>query len=352
MNFRKLIALVFAGACATLAAEPRVVGYYPYWAQYSQFYPKDVRFHLLSQVHYGYLVPDSEGQLALADASDEANFVALAKAVANQEGVELLAIVGGMGNEEALRAVAGSAEKRDALIKSALRWVNKYGLDGMELDWPSLQSEDAENYSALLTAMTEAFADAKLMMVASIHGKNAVDLYRTADYNNLDYVTVSVLDQMDDASTTLSPNFSVDKTTNVLRELVKKGFADSLLVPVAPFYGKAYAGAQGLGTPHQGVGSGNEGFWSFRDLMEKFNDKVYTVSFDEATQSEVAVSSQETIVFTGIPTVKALASFVAEEGLGGIAAFDISQDHREPLVSLLVTAGKVLRPKLDYKKKK
>jgi GH18 family chitinase len=348
---RKLLLAILALAITAFAATPRVVGYYPYWAQYSQFYPKDVRYELLTQVHYGYLVPDASGELAFADASDEPNFVDLAKSVADREGLELMAVIGGQGNEDALRMVAASAEKRAALVKSALRFVKKYGLDGMELDWANPQSSDAENYSALLVALTEAFAEAELALSASVYGRASLDVYRSADLNNLDYVMVNMLDQMDESATEVSPNFSPVKATEAVERLVKKGVEPNLLIPIAPLYGKSYAQAQGLGTAHQGSGSGNEGYWSFKDLMDKFNGDSYKVSFDEDTQSEVAVSSQETIVFTGIPTVKALASYAKDEKLAGIAVYDISQDRCEPIVSLLVTAGKVLRPELNYKKK-
>jgi GH18 family chitinase len=87
--------------------------------------------------------------------------------------------------------------------------------------------------------------------------------------------------------------------------------------------------------------------------MEKFNKKnAYSVSFDESSKSEVAVSEDETIVFNGIPSIKAVTEAVKENGYGGVAAFDISGDRKEPIVSLLVTVGQVLRPEIDYKKKK
>ncbi|WP_461252245.1 hypothetical protein, partial [Treponema sp. R8-4-B8] len=66
----------------------------------------------------------------------------------------------------------------------------------------------------------------------------------------------------------------------------------------------------------------------------------------------VAVNENETIVFNGIPSVKAIAEAVKSNGYGGVSAFDISGDHKESIVSLLVTIGQVLRPEIDYKKKK
>ena len=86
--------------------------------------------------------------------------------------------------------------------------------------------------------------------------------------------------------------------------------------------------------------------------MTKFDSPDYKVSFDEATKSEVAVSDMESIVFMGIPSVKALSEVVKNNGYAGVAAYDLSQDHHEPLVSLLVTIGLELRPDVNYKSKK
>jgi hypothetical protein len=54
----------------------------------------------------------------------------------------------------------------------------------------------------------------------------------------------------------------------------------------------------------------------------------------------------------GIPSVKAVAEQVKSEGMAGVAVYDLSQDHHEPIVSLLVTIGLQLRPEVNYKAKK
>ena len=86
--------------------------------------------------------------------------------------------------------------------------------------------------------------------------------------------------------------------------------------------------------------------------MKKFEAPDYKVSFDEASKSEIATSEIESIVFMGIPSVKALAETVKSEGYAGVAAYDLSEDHTEPIVSLMVTIGLELRPDVNYKAKK
>jgi hypothetical protein len=87
--------------------------------------------------------------------------------------------------------------------------------------------------------------------------------------------------------------------------------------------------------------------------MQKFSKAAaYNVSFDGASQSEVAIGANEIIVFNGIPSMQARARAVKESGYGGIAVFDLTGDHKEPIVSLLVTINQILRPEVDFKKKR
>ena len=134
-----------------------------------------------------------------------------------------------------------------------------------------------------------------------------------------------------------------------LEKAADAGIQKSLLVPVVYFYGKSFLGATGFGSSHQGTGSGNEGYLPYKELMSKFDTPDYKVSFDSDSQSEIAVSKEEAIVFMGIPSVKAVAVNVKNNGYAGVAVYDVSQDHHEPIVSVLVTIGLELRPGVNYK---
>ena len=63
MKFKYLaLALGFAFLTCAQAAGPKVVGYYPYWVQYSQFLPKDVQFNRVTDIHYTSLTPSEIGR--------------------------------------------------------------------------------------------------------------------------------------------------------------------------------------------------------------------------------------------------------------------------------------------------
>jgi len=151
----------------------------------------------------------------------------------------------------------------------------------------------------------------------------------------------------------VKPNSNTTQNVKVLAAFASAGIPKEKLVAIVPFYGKSFDGASGLGSSFSGIGSGNEGVLQYKDLMDKFsNANAYKVSLDNASQSEIAVSDSEIIVFNGIPSMQAMAKAIKDSGYGGVAVFDISGDHKEPAVSLLVSIGQILRPEVNYKKKK
>lgn len=345
---KKMFLLAVAALVAAAVAAPfRVVGYFPYWAQFSQFMPKDVRYQFVTHIHYASLAPAEDGSIAFADDTDAPQFEELAKRAA-ENNVALIASIGGFEVEGNLKAIAEDDSKLSAFCDAAAEWVEKYNLGGVELDWQNATADDAAALGKLVGALKSKLSSKE---VAVLTYSSSMDAYSDA-LNQADYVVMMVGDQMSESESSVKPNLSKQDLEGAVSSLAGKGVSKDKIVPVVTLYGKSFAGASGLGSSHQGIGSGNEGFIPYKELMKKFEAPDYKVSFDEASASEVAVSDGETIVFSGIPSLKAICGMVKDEGLAGIAAYDLSQDHKESIVSLMVTIGLQLRPGVDYSGKK
>ena len=247
-----------------------------------------------------------------------------------------------------LKAIAEDDSKLSAFCDAAAEWVEKYNLGGVELDWQNATADDAAALGKLVGALKSKLSSKE---VAVLTYSSSMDAYSDA-LNQADYVVMMVGDQMSESESSVKPNLSKQDIEGAVSSLAGKGVSKDKIVPVVTLYGKSFAGASGLGSSHQGIGSGNEGFIPYKELMKMFEAPDYKVSFDEASASEVAVSDGETIVFSGIPSLKAICGMVKDEGLAGIAAYDLSQDHKESIVSLMVTIGLQLRPGVDYSGKK
>lgn len=341
----KYFSSFFVALCLTglTFAQNQVIGYFPYWAQYSQYKPADIHFERVSELRYASLVPAADGSVALADEMDAVNFDSLVVQAAKHD-VPLVVVVGGMDAADAFTAIAGDETLRSSFAKSVAEWVNRYNLAGVELDWEGVTSDNAENFSALFSELKNA-CSGKIVGIAVY--PVSVDAYGES-LNSADFVTVFIGNQMTVDSATVRPNLSLSDVSTSMDLFAAKGVDKKKMSVVVSLSGLSFSGASGLGSSHQGIGSGNEGLWSYKDLMARFDTPDYKVSFDEVSSSEVAVGNGETIIFSGIPSVKAISSWIRDNGFGGVALYDVSEDHPEAIVSLFVTAGQVLRPGVNY----
>jgi len=325
-------------------AQNKVIAYFPHWAQYSQFKPVDVRYNLVTEIRYGYLTP-SGSDLLFTDESDKENFLALISQ-AKAAKVKLTVAIGGLGNESAMKDAYGSKDFSQAVKK----FQNEYGVNSFELDGGAISAEDLPK---LLQQATDLENDGFAVSVAVPGNESLASAVSGANLSKIDNFSLWFTDEASASDPQVKPNSNTSNNIKILAAFASAGVPKSKLVPILPFYGKTFYKAKGLGSSHEGAGSGNDGVLPYKDIMERFNKKdAYSVSFDESSKSEVAVNESETIVFNGIPSVKAMAEAVKSNGYGGVAAFDISGDRKEPVISLLVTIGQVLRPEVDYKKKK
>jgi len=327
----------------TLFAQNKVVAYFPHWAQYAQFKPSDVRYHLVTEIRYGYLSP-SGSELLFTDESDKENFLSLAK-LAKNAGVKITVAIGGLGAEEAVKGVSPSD-----FAAAAKKFQKEYGVNSFEIDGGAIDAKDLPK----LFSQAVALANAGFTVSIAVPGvESLASAASSADFSKIENFSLWFTDEASASDSRVKPNSNTTEVLKILSAFAKAGVPKNKLMPIVPFYGKTFYKAKGLGSSHEGVGSGNDGVLPYKDILDKFKDTVsYKVSFDEATRSEVAVGESETIVFNGIPSIKVIAEAVKENGYGGVATFDISGDRKEPIVSLLVTIGQVLRPEIDYKKKK
>jgi GH18 family chitinase len=348
MQFKHLTIATLAVAATLWAGDGRVAGYFPYWLQYSQFTPDDVRYEFLTEIRYVSMVPSESGELALADDTDAPNLEKLA-ALADKNKVDLIISVGGAGNEDAMRGLGASDDAMSGFVSSAKETLDKYKADGIELDWVPEEKSDYETFKKIVKALS----DGGVAVSANLNSDASnASSYGSEVFDALSSASIYFTDQMNEEVGSVAPNANLKQAKETMEAYVSAGLSANKLVPIIPMYGKSFYKAQGLGSKFEGVGSGNEGVLSYKDLMKAFDGPDYKVTFDEESWSEVAVSSTETVVFNGIPSFREFAKFIKEAGFGGVALYDLSGDHKEPIVSLLVTVGLVLRPDVNYQSQK
>ena len=274
----KKILLFFVLFCASaLFAQNRVIAYFPHWAQYSQFKPADVRYDFVTEIRYGYLTP-SEAQLLFADESDKDNFVDLVKR-AKAAKIKITVAVGGLGSEAAMLEAYGSKE----LVQTARKFKEEYGIDAFELDGGMISAEDLPK----LLQMAAEWAGAGISVSVAVPGEESLAAaIGGADFNKIENFSLWFTDQASASDSQVKPNSNTNNNIKVLAAFAAAGVPKNKLMPILPFYGRTFYKAKGLGSSHEGAGSGNEGALPYKDILDKFKDTIaYKVSFDEPSKS-------------------------------------------------------------------
>ena len=197
MNFKVItLALAMGAAVAAQAAADKVIGFYPYWSQYSQFYAKDIRYNLVTDIHYMSIAPSAEGTVAFADEYDADNFKNLVS-MSKDNGVKLIVSVGGMEAESNLKAIASSDETLSSFVSNVKDWIAANGGDGVELDWQNLTTDDSEDYAKMVNALVDGLSGSTVTAV--IYPAAGMDAYKAEALNRLAYVDVFMADLMNES---------------------------------------------------------------------------------------------------------------------------------------------------------
>jgi chitinase len=157
----------------------KIVGYYPNWAIYRQpaFQPKDIDAKLLTHINYAFVKVDVQGNLILFDSWADidyrsdwnsekpywGNFLQLKELKEKNPHLKTLFSVGGWTLSDTFSALAASKQARQNFIQQCITFCEKYGFDGVDIDWeyPGFAEhnghpEDKENFTLLLKELDQA----------------------------------------------------------------------------------------------------------------------------------------------------------------------------------------------------
>ena len=164
--------------------------------------------------------------------------------------LKVLLMIGGWGDKaDGFSEMARDPQKRAKFCKSCKDHIDKYGLDGIDIDWeyptagPSENGkhpDDTRNFNLVLKELREAIGNTKIISYASSANAEYVDWKTAMLY--LDYVNVMTYDMGNPPyhnaplyySSSITKKRSVDQSITLH---VSKGIPVSRLVMGVPFYG-------------------------------------------------------------------------------------------------------------------
>lgn len=289
-----------------------IVGYATYWETRM---PDPT---LLTHINYAFaLIKDDFETL---DIKKPARLQQVVELKNQNPDLKVMLSVGGWGAGN-FSEMAADANHRKKFAENCLAAVNKYGLDGIDIDWeyPTSSSAgissspyDITNFTLLMGDLRSVLGSDKLLTIASYAGVKYYDFNKVTQY--LDFVNIMTYD-MGRPPYHHSALYSSSKTKNSCIESVEKHYKAGVpyekIVLGVPFYGK----------PAEGESI------DYIDLVSEKYSK-YTRRWDDAAKAPYLADASGTMVicYDDETSLGLKADYIKSKGLLGAMYWSIEAD--------------------------
>jgi GH18 family chitinase len=295
-----LFAALLVGPALARGAERRVVAYVPTWVDLKSF-ADTVEYDKLTHVNVAFSNPvNDDGDLSFKE--DVAVLVARARA----HRVKVLVSIGGggaSGNKAMLAryALLLSDAKRPAFVAKLIDYVAAHDFDGLDVDLegPSI----GKDYGAFVADLAKALRPRHKLLTAALSKGYGGDKVPDSVFEHLDFVNVMAYDATGPwGPKSPGQHASMEFAKDNVRYWLGRGLPKSKAVLGVPFYGYGFGNAY------------------------RKRDYPYSLIVSIFPGAENADQAGDTVWYNGIPTIRAKARYVVDEGLGGVMIWSLDYD--------------------------
>ena len=307
----------FISLAPVIGAEPRVVAYVPNWIDVAAF-AEGIDYAKLTHINIAFENPvNDSGDLSFS----KQNAGLIAKARAN--GVKILMSIGGgsASDDRVMKAryfALMSEEKRTGFATKLAEYVVAHELDGLDVDieGPSINKD----YGALIHELAVALKPRGKLLTCALSKGYGGEHVPDAALGEFDFVNIMAYDATGPWNAKApGQHSSLEFAKSSVAYWLGRGLPKSKAVLGVPFYGYGFGAAF------------------------KKRDYPYSGILAEFPGAENTDEAGNTVYYNGIPTMRAKARYVADEGLGGVMIWSLDQDVKGER-SLLSTIHGALHP--------
>ena len=303
---------------ARLPAEDRVVAYVPNWVDLKKF-ADTIDYPRLTHINLAFENPVNEGGELSFNSKNER---LIAKAHASN--VKVLVSIGG-GSASGDKALLSryfdllAEAKRAGFVAKLADYVSAHNFDGLDVDLegPSIN----QDYGAFIADLSASLKAKGKLLTAALSKGYGGDKVPNSVFESFDFVNVMAYDgagpwQPNAPGQHSSLQFAKDNITYWLG----RGLPKAKAVLGVPFYG-----------------------YGFGEVFRK-RDYPYSEIVAGYPGAESADEIGNTIWYNGLPTIRAKAQYVVDQGLGGVMIWSLDYDVPGDR-SLLSAIAETLKPK-------
>ena len=297
-----LLLLGICGFMAAKAQEFKVIGYYTPTKN-----PEEIQIDLLTHINYAFAIPAKTGDTLFPLRNPE-NLIRTEKFVHKNKKEIFISIGGwgigdGGGDDTRFHKMAERAEGRHTFVKNVMEFVQKYNMDGVDLDWeyPDEDSPSADHYVALVDELSDALHKQNKKLTAAVisYGPKGYGTKKEA-FEKMDWLNLMAYDDDygPDYIRAHSPYSLAQKSLDYW--LIERGLPAQKATLGLPFYSKK--------------GMGNYGP-NYKKLLE-----------DGASPYD---DYWKGAFYNGIFTIEAKVKLAKQRGCAGVMIWEISSDTND-----------------------
>lgn len=366
------VILMAASSSAQGNSSKNVVCYQGTWSVYrpglGKFGVEDIDPFLCTHLIYAFMGIEETGQLRVIDVyldleenSGRGNIKSFNALKLKNPVLKTLVAVGGW-NEGSKRfsLVARDPSKREKFVDDVVRFLQRHGFDGLDLDWEypgqrhSLDNEDRSNYITFLKELKEGLEPFGFILSAAVGSAQfsaeiSYDIPAMVPY--LDLINVMAYDlhgPWDQVVGINAPLYAAENDASdssgrqqqlnvdaVVKYWLKAGAPAEKLILGVPFYGRSFtlATAEGNqpGAPHIGKGiAGNysrePGVLGYNELCEMMEREEWTQKWEATQQVPYAYRQRQWVGYENPRSLALKAQYVMDNHLGGIMIWSLESD--------------------------
>jgi len=359
---RILILLTFSLliALSSVKAQTKmwVNGYYAGWQQGQSnngyLTTQNIDFSALTQIIHFSVVPNADGTLDAASNSITAlNSSALISA-AHAAGVKVIICIGGWNSESNFLSATSSASL-NTFVNNIVSFMQSRGYDGIDIDWETLSSSDASQYSNFIIALRNALnkISPRPLLTAATAWQPGIFASLASDFDEINLMTYDLSGAWqgwvswhnspiyDGGVKFPSTGGSVPSINSMVSSFTSSGVPASKLGIGMDFYGYIWSG--GSGTPTGGVTAPDQS-WTTAPTVQsnvpysQIMDQYYSSANDKwdsgAQAAYISIvdnsnsANDKFISYDNASTAQSKVNYVRNNGLGGMILWELGGGYR------------------------
>ncbi|CAO1348382.1 unnamed protein product [Diamesa tonsa] len=328
----------------------KVVCYWGNWAYYRPFDGKYTISHIdptiCTHIVYSFMVFDHRGDLKHLDEEldkgmDGFHIDCFLKLKSKNPNIKLMVSFGGAKvSTDLFSIMAANSDSRTKFAENVAKFCEKYGLDGMDLDWEyPCQGHDSAsdkiNFTLLLRELKEKLGEKILSIAAAAYPSKAAESYDIAEVSKIvDFVNLMTFDPQ--RKEKVEPLLTTDNQLSIsdcVDYWVREGCQKDKIVLGIPTYGRSYTSrnyktdgvvcVESAEHGKAGPSTKNAGFLECNEIFENKRE-------NGADCSQYVLEGDHWVGYNSVTSVTKKCEYIKKEELGGAMFWTLeTEDFRD-----------------------